>query len=65
MTYPDGEQVTYDYPSAGGMAPVPQPSEIDVGYQGGQSVIASAMSHFSDGVVASLTYGNGSLRRVG
>ena len=44
MTYPDGEQVTYDYPSAGGMAPVPRPSEIDVGYQGGQSVIARRRS---------------------
>ncbi len=64
MTYPDGEQVTYDYPSAGGMAPVPRPSEVDVGYQGGQSVIASGVSYFSDGVVASLTYGNGSLRQL-
>ncbi len=58
MTYPDGEQVTYDYPSAGGMAPVPRPSEIDVGYQGGQSVSASGVSYFPDGVVASLSYGN-------
>ena len=64
MTYPDGEQVTYDYPSAGGMVPVPRPSEVDVGYQGGQSVIASGVSYFSDGVVASLTYGNGSLRQL-
>ncbi len=64
MTYPDGEQVTYQYPTSGGFSPVPLPSEVDAPFQGTQTAIAKSVGYATDGVIDTLSYGNGDQRTL-
>jgi YD repeat-containing protein len=64
ITYPDGLQVTPKYPATGGYGPIPLPNEIDVTYNGGNSVVAQQLAYFPDSALSSLTFGDGTTRTI-
>lgn len=62
ITYPSGKRVDYQYP--GTVFPNPRPTSATTTFLGSPATLFSGASYYSDGTLASLTYGNGSTRTI-